>query len=234
MKRVSSGFTLAFSLFFGVIGIPCCIFAGFLAKDSTNLVQHGIRSQGTVIEMVRVIGRKGSTYKPVVRFTTPEGENVTVQSFSSSNPPRYEPGDGVTIIYPPGHPEKANIDSFLDLWMPTILVSLIGVGFFIIAIVTTIRFIKKRQLQDWLKQHGRRIITEYTGVDINRRIRVNGHNPFQIRSRWKDPATNTEYTFESEDFWDNPTDALQNTKTIEVLIDPVDPTRYSMDTSFLG
>lgn len=65
-------------------------------------------TMGTIIEMNRG-GAKNNGYSPVVQFITPNEHVYTVSSAIASNPPAYEVGDLVEILYNPEAPEQAMI-----------------------------------------------------------------------------------------------------------------------------
>jgi hypothetical protein len=69
-------------------------------------------------------------------------------------------------------------------------------------------------------------------VELNDSLRVNGRSPYRIFSQSPDPASNTVRVYQSENIWFDPSEYIRD-KTIDVLVDPSDPKRYVMDTSFL-
>jgi hypothetical protein len=84
----------------------------------------------------------------------------------------------------------------------------------------------------WLKQNGRRIQAEFTGVELNTSVRVNGSSPYRLVCEWLDPATNKMHVFHSANIWFDPTNYVSG-KTLDVLLDPENPHRYLVETSFL-
>jgi len=63
---------------------------------------------GTVIEMVKGSGKNNSHF-PVVQFITPRENVYSFQSSMGSNPPAYQVGQQVEILYNPEAPEQAVI-----------------------------------------------------------------------------------------------------------------------------
>jgi hypothetical protein len=225
---------LVISVIFGTTGIPCIILGGFLSLNSYHLLKEGVPARGEVIELVGRRGSKGgTTYAPLYEFKATDGKTYTILSSTSSNPPSHQVGDQISVLYPKGNPEKAEINAFLDLWLGPIIAGLIGVIFTAIATGMIISHIRKQQLRAWLKQNGQRVPSEFQGVEENMSIRVNRRHPFQIVTTWKDPV-GTVHRFTSDNLWENPTNLLQGRKTMDVLINPNDPTKYWMDTSFLS
>lgn len=224
---------------FVVIGIPCLLLSTRLGLESQTLVQQGLKTDGVVMELIQKWSSSsksssGRSYAPLFRFQTPDGKEHIVQSSTSSNPPAYDVGDHVPVLYLAGKPEQAVINSFMELWIAPLITGIIGIAFFVVGLVLVIAFFRKRQLDVWLVQHGQRIQAGVQGVEVNTSIKVNRRSPFQIICTWKDPASQKTYTFKSENFWEDPTTLIQGKKSIDVLIKPEDPTKYLMDTAFCG
>lgn len=73
------------------------------------LEKQGIAASGVASDLQENYYSNGSTYAPVVQFKTENGRNVTFTSSYSSNPPSYDAGETVTVVYPPEASEKAII-----------------------------------------------------------------------------------------------------------------------------
>ena len=59
------------------------------------------------------------------------------------------------------------------------------------------------------------------------------NNPWVIKCRWTDNMNNQEYYFVSKDYMIDPVPYLNGRYPIDVFIDPSDPGKYYMDTSFM-
>lgn len=77
-------------------------------------VQDTVKTSGVVV----AVKRKSDTFYPIVEFVTAKGEKVRFEHSVGSNPPRYEAGDIVDVLYKPHSPENATIDSW-DIWVPS-------------------------------------------------------------------------------------------------------------------
>ena len=86
--------------------------------------------------------------------------------------------------------------------------------------------------EQWLQEFGQVITTEFHSAQLRTSVRVNGQSPFQILSQWEDPATGEVHIFKSKNIWINPEEFIPG-DGIRVRIDPNNPKRYLMDTSFL-
>jgi hypothetical protein len=80
-----------------------------LSYHQYTLERSGLQAQGDVISLSSICDDDGCTYAPVVRFQSSDGRTVTFESSHSSNPPAYDVGEKVTVIYPVDKPEKAEI-----------------------------------------------------------------------------------------------------------------------------
>jgi Protein of unknown function (DUF3592) len=225
-------FRWVFFLFLG-IGVLMLCFALLLWNKSRGLLANGSHAQGTVVELREIRKDDGhNTYRPVVRFTTAGGRDITYEESFSSNPAPYDVGASVEVLYPADDPDSARIKSFGSLWLgPTILGGMglvfasIGVGYVLFA-----RGQGKKK--DYLLAYGNSIETELQGVERNGSLEINGKNPWRITSQWLDPASNKLRVFYSENLWFDPTRFVTR-KQVTVLLDPKNPQRYYMDVSFL-
>jgi hypothetical protein len=57
-----------------------------------------------------------TVYAPVFTFRDANGMEHTIHSDAASNPPKYQVGDNVRILYSPHNPEAAKTDGFFSLW----------------------------------------------------------------------------------------------------------------------
>lgn len=77
-------------------------------------------------------------YYPVVEFNLPGGSRQHVQLSEGSWPPSYSVGESVTVLYDPGHPQDARIQSLssdLLMWIVPGVTGFVGVAFLIAMLV---------------------------------------------------------------------------------------------------
>jgi len=122
-------------LIFTLFGLLFFAIGSGLTMRQRSLEQQGIEAQGVVIDLQENYDSDGSTYKPVVQFKTRGGQNVEFASSYSSNPPAYDIGESVTVVYPPENPSEAIIKG--DGQILHIIFMLLGgifasVGFFLV------------------------------------------------------------------------------------------------------
>jgi hypothetical protein len=68
-------------------------------------------------------------YYPRVRYVTRSGNPVEFTGSVGSSPPAFDVGEAVGVLYDPAAPEKARIDTFFQLWFPSLLLGGIGLVF---------------------------------------------------------------------------------------------------------
>jgi len=196
----------------------------FMAQAST--------AQGTVVDLVRSRSSDSTTYRPVVRFRTPEGQLVEFVSNAGSNPPSYSKGEQVEVFYKPSEPRNAKINGFFSLWGGLLIVGGLGAAFFLIGAGILVVSAVKRRKNEYLKAQGVPIQTKYQGVERNTSLEVNGAHPFRVVTQWKNPATSELHVFRSDNLWFDPSDHI-HAQHITVFIEGGNPKKYFVDLSFL-
>jgi hypothetical protein len=115
------------------------------------------------------------------------------------------------------------------------LLIVVGLGFLFFAIgagMIAYGIMSARKEAD-LKQNGRLIQAELTGVTLNEAVQVNGRSPFQIVAQWHDKGNNKIHIFKSANLWFDPAKFVEGKATVPVYIDQNKPSRYVMDIAFL-
>jgi hypothetical protein len=96
-----------------------------------NFVRSATAADGIIIGINRVYypTRGRSSYLPVFRFTTTDGQAHMVMADSSASFIRFKRGDRVRVLYLNGRPETARIDTVPQLWMPQLILAFLGMVF---------------------------------------------------------------------------------------------------------
>lgn len=217
---------------FAVIGSLLLAAALYLYQDKQAFFKKAEVVQGTVTELLRSRSDKSIMYRPVVEFETKSGKKAEFTSSVASNPASYNVGEKVEVLYDPVNPAKADINGFSALYLGPLILGIIGTVFILISFISILFRHLKQKKTKYLLDNGKRIVTKFENVQLNSDIKVNNRNPFLICSRWLNPNTNELHIFKSEDIWFDPTEFIK-TEEIKVIIDPNDPKKYLMDTSFL-
>ncbi|WP_455753857.1 DUF3592 domain-containing protein [Streptomyces griseorubiginosus] len=80
--------------------------------------------------------RNGPAAHPVVEFTSADGTARTFRSSTGSNPPSYDKGDRVEVLYRADSPDDARINGFAYLWLLPLILG--GIGLLFAGVGTTI------------------------------------------------------------------------------------------------
>ncbi|MBA3980649.1 MAG: DUF3592 domain-containing protein [Alcanivorax sp.] len=218
---------------FTAVGVVLLAVAIGLGLNTQRFVAESHTATGQVVALeASRTSEGGTTWRPVVSFRAGDGGTYTFTSRVSSNPPAYERGETVTVLYAPDQPGNARIKGLFQLWGGVLICGLLGVVFTGIGagMILVPRLMDRRAAQ--LRQTGRRIETRFQGVEPNTRVRVNGRHPQRIVTQWQNPASGEVQVFFSRNLWFDPSDHVGQ-RSITVWIDPEKPRRYVMDTDFL-
>lgn len=100
-----------------------------------EFARNSLATDGKIVSFQRVYSRQFSkeVYKPVVRFVANDGQIHLMVANSRAGLFPLKPGDAVRVIYLKDHPESARIDSMTQLWMPQIILGLIGTIFIVLS-----------------------------------------------------------------------------------------------------
>lgn len=229
MKQwIQNNFWLFFFGFFATFGTLVGIPFFTQTYKQLKLRMDGVQAEGVVVD-TRLGSDGGSS--PTIAFTTRTGERVMYQSSVYTKPPEYAVGDPVLLWYDPHDPQRALLPG-ADSWLVVLITGIFFLIFGGIGYGGLLRFYLKKRRIAWLKQNGTEVAATFSEVRFIGNLKVNGRSPYVILGQWKDPATNTEYHFESEYLWYDPGPHLDH-KALRVLIDPNDPSNYTMDVDFL-
>ncbi|MEB2846276.1 DUF3592 domain-containing protein [Rhizobiales bacterium RZME27] len=217
---------------FAVVGAVALAAALWFYLSTSSFVASAMRAEGVVIDLERSRSSDSTMYSPVVRFTAADGmERTFVTSWSSSSP-AYSRGDTVQVLYQADQPADAKVEGLFSLWGLVLIPGAFGAIFFLIGggMIAYGLFYgaRKRSLQ----ANGRLVLADVRGVERNGSLKVNGSHPWRVMCQWQDPATRKVHVFASDNFWFDPTDYVTQ-KQINVRIDPKNPKRHWVDTTFL-
>ncbi|GAA6151032.1 hypothetical protein NBRC116587_04510 [Pseudoteredinibacter isoporae] len=224
---------------FGIVGV---IFAmmGFLMLFGAGLWAHSVYKfkasavlvEGEVIDLLSRSGSDSTTYAPKYRFMVNEQQVYTVVSRSSSNPPAYDIGEKVPVLYDPTDPMDARIDGFLGLWFGPTLVAGMGTVFSLVALIPGILYWRRRKDVDYLMRQGMPVMAEFQRVEQDDSDKK-GNTVFYIIARWHERDVNQVHVYRSEPLGFDPSEFLSPKQLITVLVHRQKPDVYFVDTSFL-
>lgn len=138
---------MAFGALFLVIGL-------ILAGVSVSFLTDAERAPGTVVSLEWRTDHHSSGYRkkgvsdepmayPVVEFTSADGTRRTFRNSTGSNPPSYEEGERVEVLYRADSPEDARINGFVSLWLLPLVFG--GIGLVVTGITTAVTLATRRR-----------------------------------------------------------------------------------------
>lgn len=123
---------IAFGSVFLVVGL-------ILAGVSVSFLADAERTKGTVVALEWRDDDTGTSRRsrsndrpaayPVVEYTSADGTARTFRSSTGSNPPSYDEGDRVEVLYRADSPGDARINGFASLWLLPLIFGGIGLLF---------------------------------------------------------------------------------------------------------
>lgn len=122
-------------MFYGIslaVGIVLLLISLFMFKESLAFIKASDRAIGTVIELERVDGTDGVTYRPVFKFNTNTNQEFIYRHGSSSSPPGWDIGEEATIAYDPDNPAKARLLTYFGAFSWTIILMALSMPLIVI------------------------------------------------------------------------------------------------------
>lgn len=191
---------------------------------SVKIKKHGVLTESTVLNVTRQ--GKGLP-NATVSFSTPDGNQVTASAATSQH---VATGEKVMIWYDPSFPQKITFGNTIRYNMRGVI---IGGLLFLIGLFYFIRFSVRDKANKKLISSGKKILADFVSVERNEKYRMGDKNPWVIKCKWTDDRNNQEHFFVSKDYTIDPAPYLKGRYHIDIFIDPADPDRYFMDTSFM-
>jgi hypothetical protein len=216
---------------FGAVGVLLALAASYVVSREQAFIRTAARANGTVVDLARERDSDGgSAYYPVIRFETVDGRAITFQSRAGSNPPSWEVGEPVDVLYRPDAPDDARTATFFSLHIGSLVFGLLALIFCLVGGIWLYVERRNARIAEELRRHGERITARVTQVELRTNIRVGNRHPWRIVAQWEDPS-GTVRVFTSANIWFDPSPYVKD--TVEVLVDRYQPQRYLVDLDFL-
>jgi len=117
---------------------------GWYSKTA-DFVNSAGRAEGTVVEMKQYEKQtdNGYTlmYQPVIEFITDNGEPIRYTDPTSTSSPSHQVGDKVEVLYDRKFPSKAYENSFLGLYLPSVIILAAGGIFILTGVISGLRLL---------------------------------------------------------------------------------------------
>jgi hypothetical protein len=133
------------------LGGALMLIASGFALHSFAFARTQQRSLATVTENVATFAPQGGVlYAPRLRFRTPAGDLVQVQTTTGSrDEPAFQPGETLPVLYPPNLPEQAIIATPWRAYRAAIVFAVLGIvlfdiGFLLRILLSRIRLKNQR------------------------------------------------------------------------------------------
>lgn len=214
------------ALIAALAALAFCLIPLVSVIKSVKLQKNGIRVESTVSEVHRT-STKNPFHTVTVSFNTTDGNQVTGKAYSRQN---LSAGDKVMIWYDKTDPQKIDFGNTVGYNMRGVIIG--GLLFFLLFFVF-VRSASADNANNKLIRSGMKITAEFVSVDRNEKYRMGEHNPWFIKCKWIDSRNNREYQFVSKDYTIDPAPYLNGRYHIDVYIDPANPGKYYMDTTFM-
>jgi len=119
-----------FVAIFGGIGVILLVLAGIVYFREQSFLSRAQTATGTVVDLDLSNDSNGSSsFCPVIEFTTQAGEPVRYYGNVCSNPPSYNVGEPVEVVYDPQDIKHVQMSGFWSQYLGVIILSCIGVPF---------------------------------------------------------------------------------------------------------
>lgn len=152
-----------------------------------------------------------------------EYKDIRLNYYSSS----MKEGKKINVRIDPKNP--SHLSAYSVMWILCIVLSVLGLVFFLIGLISTIVRVSKEKKNKQLRTDGRRIIAKIVHVDKNTHVRVNNKYPFFVECSFTDEFTGQVSFFKSHNVWDGRAAKLEEGSDIYVYVDRNDPETYVVD-----
>lgn len=101
-----------------------CLWGVYAGYISWKLENEGITTTGMVVRLEESDSAEGGccVYSPVIEFTASDDQKYSFEGDTASDPPAYDVGEQVNVIYDPKDPDTAQINKWTERWLFPILI----------------------------------------------------------------------------------------------------------------
>lgn len=129
---------LILGLVFTLVGAGALTGSVVAYRETDRFLDQAVAATGTVIDFKEHIKteerRTRRLYAPIINFQSQAGDSIQFEANVRSNPPMYEVGESVELLYDPARPELARINTFWGIWIVFVVCLLVGVPFTLIGV----------------------------------------------------------------------------------------------------
>ena len=127
--------TFLLPLIFTGVGALLLLIASFVLGRTRRFVRESLRAQGQVVGFEESAGDGGTTYAPVVTFTSQSGVDVRFTDSIYSRPRGYNVGQQVEVLYHYQDHHRARLASPFRLYFVPGLLGFLGLVFASVGVI---------------------------------------------------------------------------------------------------
>lgn len=126
---------------FLAFGIVLLLISLYIILRIRRFTANAVQTTGTIIALeprpsqTVLEGRNRIIYHPVVSYRTQEGLEIIFTGSTGNNPPNYQEGQEIDVMYNRKHPDQARISSLWMVYLAPILYLCLGLLCIIIGLV---------------------------------------------------------------------------------------------------
>ncbi len=105
--------------------------------DEIAFSRRSLHADGVVVGLAESTGGRRTMYRAIFTFDV-EGKTHTVTDPSGSRPPSHNVGDRVDVVYDPGRPDEARVNSFMTRWIVPLILTGMGLIFTSVAVFVAV------------------------------------------------------------------------------------------------
>ena len=125
---------------FFLIGAGLLVGDFFVVKGTMVFLNNSEKADGSVVKVVQSRSAEGNyMYSPEVSFVDAGGQTINFISNLSSSISTYTVGQKVSVLYDISNSQSAKINTFFQLWFGPIIMTVLGVIFFLVGLLILIK-----------------------------------------------------------------------------------------------
>ena len=124
------------AIMFAGIGIVMLVIGAFLLIREKAFLSNDLSATATVTSLAADLDSSGNPVKcPVVNFTAANGQAVSYDASDfCANPPRYQVGQTIQVLYDPQNPNNVQFSGFVGEFGVGMLFTFLGLLFFLFGV----------------------------------------------------------------------------------------------------
>jgi hypothetical protein len=128
------------------LGLILLAVAAFSYMREVSFLKATENATGTVVDLYYSSSTNGGgSFCPVIDFNTKAGEPVRYYGNVCSQPPAYDIGDKIDVVYDPADIKHVAIDAFWSEYLGAIIFAGIGLPFFLLGVWISLAAITKNR-----------------------------------------------------------------------------------------